>query len=67
MLRQKCLLKQVIEEKVEETGIRGRRRKQVLDDLKGTTGYGKVKETLDRTICRTLLGRVYGRAVRQTT
>ena len=37
----------------------------MLDDLKETTGYGKLKEALDRTICRTLLGRGYGRVVRQ--
>jgi hypothetical protein len=35
MLHRNCLLKHVIERKVEGTGRRGRRRKQLLDDLKG--------------------------------
>jgi hypothetical protein len=38
ILRRNCLLKRVIEEKlegrIEVTGIQGRRRKQILDDLK---------------------------------
>jgi hypothetical protein len=46
--RGNCLLKQVIEGKiegrVEVTGRRGRRRKQQLDDLKETRGYWKLKE-----------------------
>jgi hypothetical protein len=37
-----------------------KRRKQLLDDLKETTGYYKLKEgTLDRTWCRTGFGRGY--------
>ena len=44
ILRRNCLLKQVIEGKiegrVEVTGRRGRRRKQLLDDLKGQEDTG---------------------------
>jgi hypothetical protein len=36
ILRRNCLLKHVIEEKVEVTGRRGRIHKQLLDDLKET-------------------------------
>ena len=36
ILRRNCLLKHVIEEKVEVTGRRGRIDKQLLDDLKET-------------------------------
>jgi hypothetical protein len=39
ILRRNCLLKRVIEGKVEGTRRRGRRRKQLLDDLKGARGY----------------------------
>jgi hypothetical protein len=50
-----CLLKDVIEGKlqgrIEMTGRRGRRRKQLLDDLKEKRGYWKLKEeALDRTL-----------------
>jgi hypothetical protein len=45
MLRRNCLLKHVIERKIqgriEVRGRRGRRRKQLLDDLKEKRGYGK--------------------------
>jgi hypothetical protein len=37
-----CLLKHVIEENIEATGRRGRRRKQLLNDLKIKTGYWKL-------------------------
>lgn len=41
---------------------------QLLDDLKKTTGYWKLKqEATDRTRWRTLLARGYARVVRQTT
>jgi hypothetical protein len=36
ILRRNCILKHVIEGKVEVTGRRGRRRKHLLDDLKKT-------------------------------
>jgi hypothetical protein len=49
------------------TGRRGRRRKQLLDDLKEEGRYWKLKEeALDRKLWRTRFGRGYGRVVRQT-
>ena len=46
----------------------GRRRKQLLDDLKETRRYWKLKEgALDITLWRTVFGRRYGPVVRQTT
>jgi hypothetical protein len=55
MLRGNCLLKHVIEGKIEGridvTGRRGRRRQQLLDDLKEMRGYWKLKEeALDGTL-----------------
>jgi hypothetical protein len=72
ILRRSCLLKYVIEGKlqgrIEMTGRRGRRHKQLLDDLKEKRRYWKLKEeSLDRTLWRTRLGRDYGPVVRQTT
>jgi hypothetical protein len=50
------------------TGRRGRRRKQLLDDLKEKRRYWKLKEeALDRTLWRTRFGRGYGPVVRQAT
>jgi hypothetical protein len=50
------------------TGRRGRRRKQLLDDLKKKIRYWELKEeALDRTLWRTRFGRGYGPVVRQTT
>jgi hypothetical protein len=50
------------------TGRRGRRREQLLDDLKEKRRYWKLKEeALDRILCRTRFGRDYGPVVRQTT
>jgi hypothetical protein len=54
ILRRNCLLKHMIEGKLEGridmTGRRGRRRKQLLDDLKEKRGYWKLKEeALDRS------------------
>jgi hypothetical protein len=71
MLRRNCLLKYVIEGKIagriEVTGRRERRRKQLLEDLKKKKGYWKLKEeALDRTLWRTSFGRGYGPNVRQT-
>jgi hypothetical protein len=71
ILRRNCLLKHVIEGKLEGrmemTGRRGRRRKQLLDDLKAKRKYWKLKEeALDRTLWRTRFGRGYGPVVRQT-
>jgi hypothetical protein len=50
----------------EVTEGRGRRRKQLLDDLKETIGYCKLKEgALDRIVWRTGFGRDCGHVVRQ--
>jgi len=50
------------------TGRRGRRRKQLLDDLKEKRGYWKWKEeALDRMPWGILIGSVYGLVVRQKT
>ena len=67
-LRRNCLLKHIIEGKIEEgievTGRQGRRRKQLLNDLKGKRGYRKFKEkALDRTLWRTRFGIGYGLVV----
>jgi hypothetical protein len=72
ILRRNCLLKHVIEGKlegrIEMTGRRGRRRKQLLDGLKEKGRYWKLKEeALDRILWRTRFGRGYGPVVRQTT
>jgi hypothetical protein len=72
ILRRNNVLKHVIEGKldgrIEMTGRRGRRRTQLLDDLKENRRYWKVKEeALDRTLWRTRFGRSYGPVVRQTT
>jgi hypothetical protein len=55
ILRRKCRLKHIIERKVEGSiemvGRKGKRRKQLLDDLEQMTGYWKLKEeALDRTV-----------------
>jgi hypothetical protein len=57
-----------LEGRIEMTERRGRRRKQLLDDLKGKRRYWKLKEkALDRTLWRIRFGRGYGTVVRQTT
>ena len=49
-------------------GRRGRRRKQLLNDLRKRRGYWNLKEqALDRTVWRNRFGRGYGLVVRQTT
>jgi hypothetical protein len=58
VLAQKVLLKDVIERKIRRrtdlTGRRGKRCKQLLDDLKENRGYWKLKEeALDRALWRT--------------
>jgi hypothetical protein len=46
---------------IKVAGRRGRRRKQLLDDLKEKRGYCKLKEeALDRTVWGTRFGRGYG-------
>jgi hypothetical protein len=72
ILRRNCLLKHVMEGKlegrIEVTGRRGRRRRQLLDDLKEKRRYWKLKEeALDRIVWRTRFGRGYGPVLRQTT
>jgi hypothetical protein len=71
ILCRKCLIKHIIEGKIERgreiTGRQRRRRKQLLDDLKETRGYWRLKEkVLDRTLWRTPFGRGCGTVVRQT-
>jgi len=49
-------------------GIRGRRRKQLLDVIKENRGYCKLQEgALDHTVWRTGFGRGYRPVLRQTT
>jgi hypothetical protein len=72
ILRRNCLLKHIVERKiegnVEVTGKRRRRCRQLLDDLKEKRGYWKLKEELlDCTLWRSRFGRGYGPVVRQTT
>jgi len=70
-LRRNCRLEHVMEGKIEErievTGRRGIRRKQLLNGLKEERGCCKLEEeALDRTLWRTRSGRGYGPVVRQT-
>jgi hypothetical protein len=72
ILRRNCLLQRAIEGKIkgriEVTGRRGRRCKKLLDDLKESRGYSRLKEeALDRTKWRARFGRGFGSVVRQTT
>jgi hypothetical protein len=71
ILSRNCLLKHVIEGKlegrIEMTGRRGTC-KQLLDDLKKKRGYRTLnEEALDLTLWRTCLGIGYGPVIRQTT
>jgi hypothetical protein len=66
ILRRNCIVKHVIEGKIEVTGRRGIRRKQLLDGLKERRRYWKLKEeTLDCTLLRIRFGRGCGSVVRQ--
>ena len=72
ILRRNCLLKRVIEGKLEgemeATRRRGRRHRKLLDDLKDRRGYCHLKEeVLDRTMWRARFGRGFGPVVRQNT
>jgi len=50
------------------TGRRGRRRRELLDDLEERRGYTHLKEeAVDRTMWRARFGRGFGPVVRQTT
>jgi hypothetical protein len=68
ILRRNCLLSHVIEGKIIGTRRRGRRRKQLLDELKEAKIYWKLKEEAqDRTLWRTQFRRGYGPVARRTT
>jgi hypothetical protein len=72
ILRRNCLLKQVIEGKIKgEMKVirrRGRRRRNLLDDLKDRRGYSHLKEeALDRTMWRNRFGGGFESVVRQNT
>ena len=72
ILRRNCLLKQVIEGKIngemEVIRRRGRRRRKLLDDLKYRRGYSHLKEeALDRTMWRNGFRGGFGPVVRQNT
>jgi prophage antirepressor-like protein len=72
ILCRNCLPKHVIdgkkEERIELLGRRGRRRKQLLDDLKETREYWKFEEeALYRTLWRSRVGRGCAPVVRRTT
>ena len=72
ILRRNWLLIHIVEGKIEGridvTGRRGRRPKELLDGLKEKVGYLKLKEeTPDRTVWKTGCGRSYGSVVFQTT
>jgi hypothetical protein len=48
-------------------GRRGRKRRELLDDLNERRGYSHLKEeAVDRTMWRTRIGRGFGPVVRQT-
>jgi len=71
ILRRYCLVKQVIEGKIERRievlRSGGRRRKQLLDDFKEMRGYCKLKEeALDSSVLGARCGRSHGPVVRQT-
>jgi hypothetical protein len=68
ILRRNCVLKHIIEGKIRGTRRRGRRRMQLLDDLKEAKRYWNLKEEAqDRTLWRTQFGRGDGPLARQTT
>jgi hypothetical protein len=60
ILRRNCLIKHIIEGNILGTRRRGRRRMQLLYDLKESRKYWKLKEEAqDRTLWRTQFGRGY--------
>jgi hypothetical protein len=72
ILCKNCLLQHVIkgniEGRIEVTGRRGRRRRELLDDLKERRGYSYLKEEApDRTMLRARFGKFCVAVVRQTT
>ena len=65
ILRKNCLIKHVIEGRIEVTGRRGRRRKLLLDGPKENKEYCKLKwEAVDRIMWRIHFGRGYRAVVR---
>jgi hypothetical protein len=70
ILHRTYLVRQFLKDREREEcsdGQRGRRLKQLLDDLKEKRGHCTLKEkALDRTVWRTRFGRGYG-LVRQTS
>jgi hypothetical protein len=55
-------------QKEDVTGRQGRRRKQLMDDIKEMIGHWKVKEeALDRSLWRSRFGRGYGSVLIRTT
>jgi hypothetical protein len=71
ILRRNCLLRHVskrkMEGRIDVAGRRGRRSKQLLDDLEEKRGYRKLKEeAVDRTLWSTGFGTDCGPVVRQT-
>jgi hypothetical protein len=71
MLRGICRLRHTVEGKIGGrigvTERRGRRRKQLLDNLKVKRGYYKLKQKApDRTVLGTRFGRGCGPVVRET-
>jgi hypothetical protein len=61
-------LNEKIKGEMEVTRRRGRRRKKLLDNIKGRRGYSHLKEeALDRTVWRNRFGRGFGSVVRQNT
>ena len=68
IVRRNCLLKHVIEGKMERMGRRGRRRKQPLNDFKEKIRSWKFPdEALYSTLWRTRHGRSCGPVVKQST
>ena len=65
-MRRNCLLKDAIGGRIDVTGRRRRRCKQLLDDLQKMRGYWESKEeALNDTVLITRFGRGYGSVVRQ--
>jgi hypothetical protein len=72
ILRRNCSLNQLIEGKIQEgvelTRRRERRRRKLLNDLKDRRGYSHLKEeALDRTMWRNRFGGGFGPVFRQNT
>ena len=71
-MRRNCLPQRVIEGKIKRgigvTGRRGRRRRNLLDDLRERRGYSHLKqEALDRTVWRVGFGDRSDRKTRKKT